>query len=78
MPMLKMPPGMEREVRTAAKALGFRTEAEFVNRAVQEKLLEIRRARFAARTDVIRERLAARGASPEAVLAEFERRRHAR
>lgn len=75
MPALELPKRLEAEVKATAKELGFRNETEFVRRAVEEKLIEVRKAKSFERTDLIRKRLEAKDITQEEILKDFEKRR---
>lgn len=60
-------------IREIAPAFGFMDEEEFVRRAVEEKILDLKKKMFFAATNEIRAGLEKRGMKVEEVLEDFER-----
>ena len=66
---------LEPEIRNLVIALKFKSMEDFVNKAIRDKILEIRKKKFIEITDKISEGLKRKGIKEEAVLVEFEKRR---
>lgn len=58
------------------RTFGFRTEKEFIARAVQEKVQQLKALLFSRTAEKVGRGLRRAGASEEEMLADFERSRH--
>ncbi|MBS1262951.1 MAG: hypothetical protein MAG715_00116 [Methanonatronarchaeales archaeon] len=65
---------LERAAEEVAEEWGFSSVEEFVNEAVENRILEFRRCRFFEGTDRIREGLEKKGFTERELLRDFETR----
>ncbi len=66
---------LEPEVKALVLALKFKSMEEFVNRAIRDKILEIRKGRFIEITNRVAEGLRKKGIREEEIMVEFEKSR---
>ncbi|MEW6006698.1 MAG: hypothetical protein AB1595_00865 [bacterium] len=64
-----------KDVSKLGRQFGFRDEREFIEDAVREKLLQLKKRLFVSVTDEIRMGLEKKGISLDEVLEDFERQR---
>ena len=66
---------LEPEIKSLVVALKLKNMEEFVNKAIRDKILEIRKKRFTEISDKISEGLKRKGIKEEDILVEFEKTR---
>ncbi len=64
-----------KDAKALARAFGFRSEKEFIARAVQEKVRRLEAVLFSRTADKVKRGLDRAGLSEEDILAGFERSR---
>ncbi len=73
MPVLKK--DLQGEVDKVVEQLGFSNREEFINEAVRERILELKKEEFVQRSDKIKEKLESKGISRKDILKDFEEKR---
>lgn len=63
------------ELQNIVLTLKFKNIEEFINKAIRDKILEIKRKRFFEITDKISESLEEQGITEEEILNDFEKKR---
>lgn len=70
---------LKKDIRKAAeevaKEWGFSSLEEFINHAVEERIIELKKHKFIEKTDTIKDGLKKRGFSEKDILKEFEKSR---
>lgn len=74
MPVLKE--DLQVEVDKLVEELGFSGREEFINEAVESRVLELKKKKFIERSDWIGEKLKSKGLSKKDILEDFEEKRH--
>ncbi|MFH1275664.1 MAG: ribbon-helix-helix domain-containing protein [Candidatus Woesearchaeota archaeon] len=64
------------QVDSIVKEFGFETKEEFIQEAIRDKILEIRKKVFFEGTDKISENLRKQGISEKEILDDFNRFKH--
>jgi len=65
-------PHTRKEIHEAAKGFGFRSEKEFISQAIREKVFELKKMKFFALSEKVREGLLKKGIKPEKLLQNFK------
>lgn len=65
-----------KDTKALFRTFGFRSEKEFIARAVQEKIQRLKALLFFRTAEKVRRGLIRKGVNPEEMLADFERSRH--
>jgi predicted transcriptional regulator len=63
------------ELENIVATLKFRNKEEFINKAIRDKILEIKRKRFFEISDKISESLEGRGITEEEIINKFKKKR---
>lgn len=71
-----MPQTITKDTKALFRTFGFRSEQEFIARAVQEKVHRLKALLFSRAAEKVRRGLARAGVSEEETLADFERFGH--
>ncbi|MGM0510838.1 MAG: hypothetical protein ACQESD_06920 [Thermoplasmatota archaeon] len=70
---------LRKDIQKAAEKIadewGFSSVDDFINEAVEERIIELKKHEFVERTDKIKEELKKKGLSGKDVLKDFEERR---
>lgn len=70
---------LRKDIRKAAEEMaeewGFSSVDEFINQAVEERILELKKHTFIERSDKIKEGLSKKGISEKDILKSFEEKR---
>ncbi|GIW67083.1 MAG: hypothetical protein KatS3mg095_0981 [Candidatus Parcubacteria bacterium] len=61
-------PQIDKNIKNLLKEFGFLSEKEFVNQAVEEKILELKKLKFLLVSQKIRKGLKKKGLTPEKLL----------
>lgn len=69
---------VEKEAEKAAKEWKFSSKEEFIEEAVEDRILKLKEHKFKERTDKIREKLRKKGISEDQILDDFEDKRSSR
>lgn len=71
-----MTPTITKDTKILFRAFGFRNEKEFVARAVQEKVKQLKAVLFSRTAEKVHRGLTRAGVNDEEMLSDFERFRH--
>ncbi|MFO7992295.1 MAG: hypothetical protein R6U61_08415 [Thermoplasmata archaeon] len=66
---------IQRAAEKIASEWGFSSVEDFINEAVEERILQLKKYEFIERTDKIREELKKKGFTEKDILNDFEERR---
>lgn len=66
---------IQRAAERIAKEWGFSSVEDFINEAVEERILQLKKYEFIERTEKIREELNKKGLTEKDILTDFEERR---
>lgn len=66
---------VEKDAEKAAEEWKFSSKEEFIEEAVEERILRLKEHEFKERTDKIKEKLREKGITEEQILNDFEEKR---
>jgi len=70
---------LRKDIQKAAEKIanewGFSSVDDFINEAVEERIIELKKHKFVERSDKIKEELKKKGLSEKDILNDFEERR---
>ena len=69
---IDLPVKIKREISGTVKDYGYRSERDSIRDALQSRLLELKKAKFLAKTAEIRRKIKERGLTEEEILKDFE------
>lgn len=69
---------VEKEARKAAEDWKFSSTEEFIEEAVEDRILELKEQKFKERTDKVKEKLREKGIKDKQILEDFEDKRNSR